>query len=66
MPDDARLSKLLWDAREIAEMFRDILNRRTAYVQQVLDEIDRYRAERGWNPHGFGGEDNVQPTSEET
>lgn len=24
--------------------------------RRLRDEIDEYRAERGWSPHGFGGE----------
>ena len=55
----ARLSRLLFDAREIIEMYRDVVAERRApdpQLTRVRDEIDAYRAERGWSPHGFGGE----------
>jgi hypothetical protein len=54
--DDARLSRMLWEAREIADMMADI-TRDSTWPAQVRDEIDAYRAERGWSPNGFGGED---------
>jgi hypothetical protein len=61
MTDTARLSKLLFEAREVAEMFADVVHLRTGNADnmaaRVRDEIDAYRAERGWSPHGFGGED---------
>jgi hypothetical protein len=62
MDDDARLSKLLWDAREYLDMFGDIAMARypnggpTISIHKVRDEIDAYRSERGWSPNGFGGE----------
>jgi hypothetical protein len=56
----ARLSRLLWDAREIAAMYGDVVASRTGqraqYVDRVRDEIDAYRAAQGWSRVGFGGE----------
>lgn len=58
---DAELSKLLFEARELIEMLADIQKARTgesaAWPLRVVSQIDAYRAERGWNPHGFGGEE---------
>jgi hypothetical protein len=55
----ARLSKLMFEAREAVEMYSDIVSQRLRpdpWLQRLLAEIDAYRAERGWSPHGFGGE----------
>jgi hypothetical protein len=58
--DPALLSRLLWDAREIVEMFEDIAERRTRkpneWTRRLITDIDAYRAGRGWSPDGFGGE----------
>jgi hypothetical protein len=61
-----RLSKLLWEARELCDMYGDIVNLTPKvtlwkmdgpnYPHRVRDEIDAYRAEKGWSPNGFGGE----------
>jgi hypothetical protein len=60
MDEDARLSRLLFVAREEIEMWADYVRAKTGQdpesTRRVLAEIDAYRAERGWNPHGFGGE----------
>lgn len=52
MNDDARLSRLLWNARELLSMYGDTLNsltgNRVNWVDNTLSEIDAYRAERGW------------------
>lgn len=59
---DQALSKLLWDARETVEMYADIMEAQQAGsgmvdgLRKQVEEIDAYRAARGWNPHGFGGE----------
>ena len=57
---DAKLSRLLFDAREIIDMFVDIVESQTGHVDKwsrgVRDEIDQYRAEQGWSAHGFGNE----------
>jgi hypothetical protein len=59
--DSARLSKLLFEARELVDMWRNHVEYATGDVdnwpRRVRDEIDAYRAERGWSPHGFGGEE---------
>lgn len=56
----ARLSRILFDAREQIEMWSDVVERRSGqestHTRQLVAEIDDYRAERGWSPHGFGGE----------
>jgi hypothetical protein len=56
----ARLSKLLFEAREAAEMYADIIRSRMgkedAWLRRLVVDIDAYRAERGWSPDGFGGE----------
>lgn len=55
-----RLSKLLYEARDVIDMYLAIIERRLDkpdhYSRRVRDEIDAYRAERGWSPDGFGGE----------
>lgn len=60
MTDDARLSKLLFEARELIDMYADMVRAQTAsgygWPERVRDEIDAYRAEHGWSPNGFGGE----------
>jgi hypothetical protein len=56
----ARLSRMLWDAREILSMFGEHLELSTGkkdrYIDRTLKQIDEYRAEKGWSPDGFGGE----------
>ncbi len=59
--EDARLSRLLFEARELAEMLADIVEmrgrgRKDDWSRRFIAEVDAYRAERGWSPHGFGGE----------
>ena len=60
MNEAARLSKLLFESRELIEMFSDIVESRTdrtdEWSRRVVADIDAYRAERGWHPEGFGGE----------
>jgi len=61
MTDAPKLSRLLFQAREAIDMFGDIVEARTGkkdnYSRALRDEIDLYREEQGWSPHGFGGED---------
>lgn len=61
MKNSAELSKLLFEARELVEMFADVTERRTGredgWSRRVVIEIDSYRAGRGWASDGFGGED---------
>ena len=56
----ARLSKLLFDARESIEMLAETvearMGRRDEFNRRLVAEIDEYRAEQGWSPDGFGGE----------
>lgn len=65
MSDDRRLSKLLFEARDELENWADVVEAsagRTALdVRHLVGRIDDYRAERGWSPHGFGGEGESQP-----
>ena len=57
---EAELSRLLFDAREIVSMYGDVVHARTGqrddWCTRTRDGLDAYRAERGWSPHGFGGE----------
>lgn len=61
MSENARLSKLLFDAREAAEMYADMVQRQagrdSAFLRKLVADIDAYRGEQGWSPDGFGGED---------
>ncbi|MFJ1539220.1 hypothetical protein ACIODS_11825 [Micromonospora chalcea] len=57
----ALLSRMLFEAREQAEMFADLIERQTGgggmtQARRLVREIDAYRAARGWSPDGFGGE----------
>jgi 5-methylcytosine-specific restriction endonuclease McrBC regulatory subunit McrC len=56
----ARLSKMLFEARELIDMFGDVTELQSGqndtWARRVRDELDEYRAERGWSPHGFGNE----------
>lgn len=58
--DAARLSRLMFEARELIDMFGDVVERQSGrtdnWSRRVRDELDAYRADRGWNPNGFGGE----------
>lgn len=58
--DAARLSRILFSAREQCDMWADVVERQTGQpataVRALVAEIDAYRASRGWSPHGFGGE----------
>ena len=58
--DPARLSRLLFEAREIVAMMGAHIERRAGrpdgWSRRVCAEIDAYRAERGWSPDGYGGE----------
>lgn len=60
MSAEARLSRLLFLAREQIEMWADVI---TAYGEQaeaerqLVAEIDLYRAEQGWSATGYGDED---------
>jgi len=55
-----KVSRLLWEAREIASMYYDVIKKRTGlndhYSSRLIRQIDAYRALKGWSPDGFGGE----------
>lgn len=57
---DADLSKLLFEARDAIEILADLVEARvgkpSTHERQLVERIDAYRAERGWNPDGFGQE----------
>lgn len=57
---DARLSRLLYEARTAVELLGGRLRSRTGekdrWSKRLISEIDEYRADRGWSPDGFGGE----------
>lgn len=62
--DEAReLSRLLWDARELIDMFGDItaakIGERDPGVDDTRDKIDAFRARYGWDAGGFGSESAV-------
>ncbi len=58
--DDAVLSRLLFQSREMAQAYAETITARTGQSVQALirlvAEIDGYRQAQGWNPDGFGGE----------
>jgi hypothetical protein len=58
--ENARLSRLLFYAREEIEMWADVVERRTgrtaAAQRRVIRELDEFRTEKGWHRNGFGGE----------
>ena len=60
MTDPAQLSRLLFEAREVVEMFADVTHstsgREDTWLRRLVADIDAYRAEQGWSPDGFGGE----------
>lgn len=62
----AALSKLLFEAREICDMYHDVCHEPVdGWCARVRDGIDHYRAERGWSPHGFGFEEESTPAADE-
>ncbi len=56
----AQLSRLLYEAREEIDMWRVVVENRTGEragrCRDLIERIDRYRREQGWNPDGYGGE----------
>ena len=60
MNQAAKMSKMLFDARESIQMFYETVEHRTGqmdyYNRGLVDTIDDYRISHGWNPYGFGGE----------
>lgn len=63
--DAAMLSRMLFTAREQLTMWADVVTARTGRqdpsLAALIAEIDAYRAQRGWSPHGYGGEDGTGP-----
>ena len=59
-PEAARLSALLWEARESLEMWADVVEECAGhtdkYARGLIQRIDEYRQEQGWSAHGYGGE----------
>lgn len=60
MTEAQRLSAMLFQARELIGMLRDIVEIRTeqtdTWSRRVINDIDIYRAEKGWQPNGYGDE----------
>ncbi len=58
--DAQQLSRMLFDARELIEMFGEAMSSRgitySEWLDRVVKEIDDFRAAQGWSPNGFGGE----------
>ena len=56
----ARLSSMLFSCRELLSMYGDMIEYqmgvRDNWIDRTRAEVDAYRAERGWSPHGFGDE----------
>jgi hypothetical protein len=61
--DPVELSKLLFEARESLSMWADVVESRAGKpddsTRGLIARIDHYRAERGWDPDGFGNEAQV-------
>ncbi len=59
-PNDQWLSRILFNAREIASMYFDVVKSRTGkedtWLKGFISEVDQYRESRGWNKYGFGDE----------
>lgn len=60
MTSKAELSRMLWDARETADMMADVVEARggkpDTHNRDLVHRIDAFRAEQGWSPNGFGHE----------
>jgi hypothetical protein len=58
--DAKALSRLLFEAREVVEMHADhvelVAGKPDHWGRRLVKEIDEFRAQQGWSPHGFGGE----------
>ena len=58
--DRRHLSRLLYDAWDLLDMYGDSVlhrtGRRDERITQTRDGLAAYRAARGWNPDGFGNE----------
>lgn len=60
MSEASDMSRMLFGAREFLDMLLDIveirMGRRDEALAALIEEIDGYRARRGWSADGFGGE----------
>lgn len=60
MTEAAKLSRMLFAARESLEMLADIVEKDSGKpdlaTRALVFDIDEYRKSQGWNPHGFGSE----------
>lgn len=58
--DRRDLSRLLYDAWDLLDMYGDLINDRTGgrdpHIDRTRDELAAYRATRGWSSNGYGGE----------
>ena len=55
----AEMSKMLFCAREQLSMWSDVwisAGKRDMSLEGLIEQIDAYRASKGWSPSGFGGE----------
>lgn len=59
-PTPAGLSRMTFEAREEIDMWGDVVQSRSGrtdlQLRRLRDQIDAFRAEQGWSPHGFGHE----------
>lgn len=62
--ENKELSRMLFEAREIASMYFDVVKIETGkeddWLKRHIRQIDEYRASKGWSPDGFGNEDESQ------
>lgn len=56
--DIEELSRLLYEAREQISMWSDVIERRAGrrdtYVDGLVQRIDEFREEQGWDRDGYG------------
>jgi GntR family transcriptional regulator len=56
--DPVAVSRLLFEARELVEMFADVIKGGTGkddvWCRRIVTEIDLFRARQGWSPDGYG------------
>jgi hypothetical protein len=58
--DAAQVSRMLFLASELLDMYGDLVfslsDRKDPGIYGLKQDIDGYRAAKGWSPNGFGGE----------
>lgn len=58
--ENQQLSRLLFNGREIAAMYKDVVRENTgkedAYLKRFIEETDAYRSSKGWDINGYGKE----------